>query len=124
MTAANNQLPSPTEVKVSMEQIWSEDTGRAQSGNNRAMMVGDSITAKLTYAMKWDILTPAQFTRLKNLLPRGFFYFGEGTQTGITWNNQYTGTPPSSPEKYYRSEITYEMINGYIKNVATTVIQQ
>lgn len=116
---ASNKLPSPTSLKSSLEQIWSENTGRAQSGENKAKMVGDSITTKHTYTIEWAMLTDrADLTKITDLLPRGFFYFGIGTPT----------TPPSDPNKYYRSEIQYEVIqvgeDRCYKNVNVTVIEQ
>ena len=100
-------LPSPTNVEPSYEQIWSEDTGRAQSGKNQAQMVGDPVAEKKTYAVSWDMLTEAQFTRLRNKLPMGFFYFGLGTQDTVTVSKSVA---PSGATQYYRSEITSEII--------------
>lgn len=123
MTAAH-ELPSPTEVTGSNEQIWSEDTGRAQSGANQAQMIGKSITAKQTYAIKWDVLaTDKQGTasqkmnKIRNLLTRGFFKFG------ITIDD-------SVPEGYsaYRSEIQYNVAQAgseaYFKDVTVQVIEK
>lgn len=113
-----NKLPSPTGIKVSNEQIWSENTGRAQSGDNQAKMIGDSLAAKHTYAIDWTILTHDEFIKVRDLLPRGFFYFGIGTPSD----------PPDSPNKYYRSEISYQMTQigsaRYYRNVNVTVIEQ
>lgn len=118
MTVANNQLPSPSSLKGSIEQIWSENTGRAQSDPNKAKMIGDSIDAKHTYTIEWAMIDNTDFTKITNLLTRGFFYFGTGS----------IDTPPSSPVKYYRSEISYEMIQvgttRYYKGVGVTVIEQ
>ena len=118
MTVANNQLPSPSKMQVSIEQIWSENTGRAQSGDNKAKMIGESLVAKHTYSLEWAMLEYSDFQKITNLLPRGFFYFGVGTKTSA----------PSSPSKYYRSEITYEVIQvgttQYYKNINTQVIEQ
>ena len=50
---SGDELPSPTDLKRSDEQIWSENTGRAQSGANKAKMIGDSITGKKTVALTW-----------------------------------------------------------------------
>lgn len=118
MTVADNKLPSPTKLQISLEQIWDEKTGRAQDGENQARMIGSSLVSKHTYAVEWAMLEASEFAKIKNLLPRGFFYFGEGTTTSV----------PSNPVKYYRSEITYETIQvgttQYYKNVATQVIEQ
>lgn len=110
------QLPSPISVSPTREQIWSEDTGRAQSGSNQAEMIGTSIAEKMTYAIKWGILTEAELSSITSNMPKGFFYFGIGT------------SKPSSPNKYYRSEITYEIIQTEegirYKDVATSAIQK
>lgn len=117
MTSAN-KLPSPSKLQVSIEQIWSEDTGRAQSGENKAKMIGSSLTSKHTYAIEWAMLEHDDFQKITDLLTRGFFYFGTGTPT----------TPPSDPSKYYRAEISYEVIQvgttRYYKGIATQVIEQ
>lgn len=115
---ANNKLPSPSRLQVSVEQIWSEDTGRAQSGANQAKMIGSSLTSKHTYAIEWAMLEYSDYLKISDLLPRGFFYFGIGNPT----------EPPSNPSKYYRSEISYEIIQvgttRYYKNIAVQVIEQ
>ena len=116
---ASNKLPSPTGVKATLEQIWSENTGRAQSGDNKAKMVGDSITTKHTYSIEWAVIDNRDdLTKITDLMPRGFFYFGIGNPT----------TPPSDPSKYYRSEIQYEIVQAgtdrIYKNVNVTVIEQ
>ena len=115
---SENLLPSPVSMTVAREQIWSEDTGRAQSGTDKAKMIGESITGKKTYAIKWGISTSDEFNKIINLLTRGFFYFGIGTPS----------EPPNDPEKYYRSEITYNIIQvgsaRYYKDVEVSVIEQ
>lgn len=115
---SSNKLPSPSKLQVSIEQIWDENTGRAQSGDNKAKMIGDSLVSKHTYAIEWAMLESTDFQKITDLLTRGFFYFGIGTPT----------TPPSSPVKYYRAEISYEIIQvgttRYYKGIATQVIEQ
>lgn len=114
----SNKLPSPSSVKVTIEQIWSQDTGRAQSGENKAKMIGSSLTSKHTYTIEWALLEYSDYDKITDLLTRGFFYFGTGTPT----------EPPNDPSKYYRSEISYEIIQvgttRYYKNITVTVIEQ
>lgn len=127
----NDMLPSPTNLESTMEQIWSENTGRAQSGSNKAKMIGDSVAEKNTYQITWDMLTQAQFNKIKQKLTPGFFYFGLGSYDKET----DTATPPSDVGRYYRSEIKFDIINVINKkaqggaetryrNVQTSVIEQ
>ena len=112
-------LPSPTELKPSNELIWSENTGRAQSGTNKAKMVGDVVAEKLTYAIQWGILTQAELTLIQTKLVAGFFYFGVGTSSSQA---------QSSAKKFYRSPIQYEILpignTIYYKSVTVDVIEQ
>ena len=113
-------LPSPVSIQTTREQIWSEDTGRAQSGANQAEMIGTAVAEKLTFAIKWGILDYTDFNTIITYLPKGFFYFGVGQSA------------PDNPSKYYRSEITYDIIqamkNGalttFYKDVSVSVIQK
>ena len=111
------KLPSPISLKTTSELIWSENTGRAQSGENQAKMIGDTIAKKRTYAIEWGVISQAQLSTILENLTSGFFYFGIGTES----------SPPSSPTKFYRSELTYETIEAettYYKNVTVSVIEQ
>ena len=114
--AGMTELPSPTELKIGNEIIWSENTGRAQSGANKAKMIGDVVAEKKTYSITWGILTSSQMAEVKSKLPAGFFYFGVGT------------TKPSSADKFYRGDIQSEIIevaSGHChKNVTVSVIEQ
>ena len=113
-----DKLPSPVSIKQSNEQIWSQNTGRAQSGANQAKMIGESIAEKKTYEIQWGIITYAQFTEIRTKMPQGFFYFGLSTSA-----------PIQNASKYYRGTITGEMISigdgtTRYKNVTVTVIEQ
>ena len=110
------KLPSPTELKTSFEQIWSENTGRAQSGVNKAKMIGDVVATKMTYSVKWGVLTYDELQTIRNNLTTGFFYFAIGTST------------PSTAYKFYRGNIGYNIIqagaNVYYKDVTVDIIEQ
>lgn len=119
-----HELPSPTDITGSSEQIWSEDTGRAQSGSNQAMMIGKSITSKQTYSIQWDVLatdkdgTASQkLDKIRNSLTRGFFKFGMSIDNSV-------------PSGYiaYRSEIQYSVAQAgneaYYKDVSVQVIER
>lgn len=122
--AAAHELPSPTELTRSNEQIWSEDTGRAQSGVNQAEMVGKSITAKQTYAIKWDVLATdkdstaqQKLNKIQDSLTRGFFKFGVSVNDSVP-----------SGFAAYRSEIQYDIAQAgnevYYKGVGVQVIEK
>lgn len=112
-------LPSPTDLQPTAELIWSENTGRAQSGANKAKMIGDVVAQKKTYAIKWGVLTQAQMTTIESKLPAGFFYFGVGATLAQAKSNA---------RKYYRSEISSTIFiaggDYYYKDVAVSVIEQ
>ena len=113
------ELPSPVDLKRSDEQIWSENTGRAQTGTNKAKMIGDVVATKRTYQIKWGVLTGTELTSIKNHLTTGFFYFAAATSSSSAQSNA---------AKFYRSEIQYDIIqagpNVYYKDVAVSVIEQ
>lgn len=115
-------LPSPVQVTTSDEIIWSEDTGRAQSGENKAKMIGSVVDEKKTYAIKWGVITNDEMTSIRNKLTKGFFYFCEGTTAPNSGNNYHGAT------KFYRSEITGDQLpignTLYWKDVAVQVIEQ
>ena len=112
-------LPSPVEVKPTHEIIWSQDTGRAQSGTNKAKMIGTVVDTKMTYAIKWGILTATEFTTITSKLTADFFYFAMATSLA---------TAKSTAVSCYRGEISYDVLpigdTIYYKDVAVSVIQQ
>lgn len=112
-------LPSPTDVKPSQEIIWSEDTGRAQAGVNRAKMIGSVVDTKTTYQIQWGVITHDQLLEIFAKLRPGFFYFAVATNID---------TARANAKSFYRSEITYDILpigNAvYYKDVAVSVIQQ
>lgn len=106
------KLPSPIEVQVTNETIWDEDAGRSPSTGN---MIGTVVTKKNTYAIKWGILSYADLTTIRNAMSDDFFYFGVGSSA------------PATPNKYYRSEISYDYVQAddtYYKDVSVQVIQK
>lgn len=120
-TSASNlqELPSPVDLKRSNEQIWSENTGRAQSGTNKAKMIGDVVANKKTYQIKWGILTATQINTINSLLTSGFFYFAAATSLS---------TAQSNATKFYKSELVYDILqagpNVFYKDAQVTVIEQ
>lgn len=119
-TIANmSALPSPISLRSSSELIWSENTGRAQSGENKAKMIGDVVAEKETYEIQWGVISTAEMQQIKNKLPAGFFYFGFGTSLAAAKN---------AAIKAYRSTIQREAIEAgseyYYKNVSVSIIEQ
>ncbi|MGM0238522.1 DUF6711 family protein [Enterococcus sp. AZ103] len=67
--ASGVALPSPTEIGISDEVIWSSGTGRNANGD----MVGDLITEKKTVSIKWGILTLSELNKIRSYIQSGFF---------------------------------------------------
>ena len=116
---ASDKLPSPVEVSPTHEIIWSEDTGRAQSGANKAKMIGSVVAQKKTYNVKWGVLQSSEFATLTAKLTAGFFRFGMGTSASGATSNSIIA---------YRSEISYAVLpignDIYYKDVACSIIEQ
>lgn len=112
-------LPSPTDLQPSFEIIWDQNTGRAQSGENQAKMIGSAVAEKKTYTIKWGVITNSEMNTIKSKLTKGFFYFGVGTSLS---------SAKSDASKYYRSEIQGDYLpignTIYWKNVQVSVIEQ
>lgn len=119
--AADNMslLPSPVDVKPSEEIIWSENTGRAQSGANKARMIGDVVAEKTTYTIQWGMLTRTELNLIKSKLKAGFFWFGMGTTAA---------SAEEHASKFYRGNIVAELVQAggttYYKNTEVTIIEQ
>lgn len=109
ITANGVAMPSPTQIKVSDEIIWSSNTGRVADGS----MVGDAIAEKTTVAITWEMLTEAEKASIKGSMVAGFFPV---TVLGMSITS-YRGTMQSD---------VLGIINGttYYKTVTVTVIQQ
>lgn len=117
-------LPSPSGLTASREIIWSEDTGRAQSGTDKAKMIGNVVDTKRTYAIKWGILNNVHndkdsLGKVMDLLTPGFFYFAVGTDLEDA---------KEKAKKFYRSEVQYDYLQvgsrTYFKDVTVSVIEQ
>ena len=110
----DNKLPSAVSVDMTLEEIWNADAGRNAKGN----MIATYVAQKYTYAIKWGILSSSEFTKIRNLLTNGFFRFAYNT----------TGQAPASASLFYRSEITYSLLQVgaavYYKDVSVSVIQK
>lgn len=68
ISAGGTQLPSPIEMQVEDEIIWSEDSGRDLSG----LFSGDVIATKKAVTVTWGILTEQEVTLIQNRLTAGY----------------------------------------------------
>lgn len=62
-------LPSPAQISVDDEIIWTSDTGRTLSGR----MVGDVIAEKKNVKLDWEFLTEKEAMLLRKYLTTGFY---------------------------------------------------
>lgn len=62
-------MPSPAEVSVDDEILWSEDSGRTLDGD----MVGDVVAEKKTLTVTWGYLLDSQLEMIKQYMLAGFF---------------------------------------------------
>ena len=112
-------LPSPVSLKTSLEFIWHEDTGRAQSGTNKAEMIGEVVAEKKTYNIQWGILTQSELDTITGKLVKSYFYIGVGTSLNNAKSNAIHA---------YRGNITYTALpigsTTYYKDVTVDVIEK
>ena len=69
LRAGGTTLPSPTEMSIDDELIWTSDSGRDLSG----LFSGDVIAQKKTVSLTWGILTQAEVVTLQTKLCPGYF---------------------------------------------------
>ncbi len=62
-------MPEPQKLEIHKEKIWSQNTGRVDSGD----MTGDLVAIKLTLKIQWGILTPEETERIDKHLSKAFF---------------------------------------------------
>lgn len=62
-------MPSPAEVSVDDEILWSEDSGRTLDGD----MVADVVAEKKTLTITWGYLLDSQLETIKQYMLAGFF---------------------------------------------------
>ena len=112
---SSNILPSAVSMTMSQEPIWNADAGRNAKGD----MIATFIAQKFTYQLKWGLITYSELQEIRRLLPNGFFRFGYSSGSS---------TRPTSAGVFYRSEMTYELIQAgdtfYYKDLSVSVIQK
>lgn len=112
--ANGEKLPSPVQINLGEEIIWSNETGRGDNGK----MHGDVIAEKQTLSIKWEYLTKAEKKLIQKHLKAGFFkiqlIFSDET-VNLT---QYRGTLNSEMLGYIGDGICY------YKTVSVELIEQ
>ena len=113
ITAGGSVLPSPDELKMADEIIWSANTGRAASG----LMVGDVVAQKQTLSLRWGVLTKAQLDLIRGKLVTGFY------PVTVTMDGQ------SVSITVYRGTLSYDVLGTFggvtdYNNAAVNHIQQ
>lgn len=97
-------LPSPTDINISDEILWSTSTGRSSETGE---MLGAVISTKRTLEVEWKWITASEFSTIKDALPRGFF-------NNVVYGNS-NGDAIITLDKAYRGNIQRED-GGYIRN--------
>ena len=107
-------LPSPVQITVNDEIIWSSNTGRTVSGE----MIGDIIAEKKNVSIKWGVLTESELVLIKQVMIAGFFpisFRDDGIELTI---NSYRGTLTKEQLGYIGDGIFY------YKNASVSIIQK
>lgn len=107
--ASGVSLPSPTQIQISDELIWSSNTGRVTDGT----MVGDAIAQKKSIEITWEYVSESEASTISSALVMGFFPV---TVLGVS-------------ATVYRGTLKKEAmapVNGtqYYSSVSVTLIQQ
>lgn len=98
-------MPEPKQLSVSLEKIWSSNTGRSANGT----MVGDLIGTKYKLEIQWAALTAAQAASINAAVKGAFFSVtfidpATGKEKTITC---YAGTPKFPVYSYVVKRIAY-----------------
>lgn len=112
-------LPSPTDVTISDEILWSSSTGRSVKTGE---MLGSVVAVKHTLEVVWTNITTSQYNIIKNALPAGFF-------SNVLYEDSSGGNETVEMAQAYRSNFTREdgNIRGnthYYKSVKVSIIEK
>lgn len=104
-------LPTPKKggVTITVEKIWSKNTGRAARGN----MIGDIVAYKHTIKIEWPPLSREDTAKIDKAVTPAFFnvtFLSPGTNTRIT-REFYAGTPTYSVYSYVNGMKTYQGVS-------------
>ena len=101
ITAGGVSLPSPVEISIDDEIIWSSDSGRDLSG----LFAGDVIATKKTISIQWGVLTEAELKQIQDALTAGY--------TSVTFRDAGGSVTIDS----YRSTLSKVMLGEYGKQL-------
>ena len=118
LTINGTDLPSPTKLSVSKEQLWNSKTGRSVKSGK---MLGAVIGEKRTLDVEWAMVTGAEYQIIKDALKTGFFgpvkYQTSANGAIVTLDEAYHG-PISYEDRGYIGP------NHWYANVKTTLIER
>jgi hypothetical protein len=94
-------LPTPKDVDYSYNKLWSENSGRLDSGD----FVGELIAIKRKYVVTFPLLSPTELALVRNACAQAFAtvtitdvdggdavlecYFGDVTVRAYSWNGKF-----------------------------------
>lgn len=97
----NVELPTPKDVDYSYNKLWSENSGRLDSGD----FVGELIAIKRKYVVTFPLLSPTELALVRNACAQAFAtvtitdvdggdavlecYFGDVTVRAYSWNGKF-----------------------------------
>ena len=118
LTIKNTDLPSPTKISVTKEQLWNSKTGRSVKTGK---MLGAVVGEKRTLDVEWTMLTASEFDIVISALSQGFF-------GPVFWQTSNSNVIEMMAEAYH-GPITY-VEKGYVgstryyESVKTTLIER
>lgn len=111
-------LPSPTNVEIGDETIWSSNTGRSVKTGE---MLGAVVATKITLDVEWQWINHDDYLKIKNALKAGYF--------GPVKYESSDGSETVNLALAYRSNISRldgNTVNGirYYRSVKTSIIEK
>ena len=83
-----DELPSPVEISIDDEIIWSSDSGRDLSG----LFAGDVIAEKKTISITWGVLDEEEVQLIQDILKAGYIPLTFRDVGGYVTIDAYRGT--------------------------------
>jgi len=118
LTIKNKDLPSPTKISVTREQLWNSKTGRSVKTGK---MLGAVIGEKRTLEVEWRMLKRKELEEIVDALELGFFgpitYQASNSNVIEVINEAYHG-PITYTDKGYIGN------THYYEQVKTTIIER